>query len=233
MSEKDDILIEAPKSEETTPKEEQRTQRLEQFADGGARYTWKTWLSDAAHRVGATILFMLLGVTISVRTAWDWISAAWTTAVCKIREVWGEGKVSQDAVAGHIPRWLSDARREKAWADNAIAKANPGTLISCHDCPFRRTEQEAGAVAGVNNGWTPWEEQAAIQRISERYHSTLPVCGHPANGKWGPARCGAHTPDEDTCPRALLANMNPLRRAWWKWRMKKHLKRHGQAPKML
>lgn len=72
-----------------------------------------------------------------------------------------------------------------------------------------------------------------MDRVAERFKQTMSVCAHPANGKWGPTRCGAFHPDEQTCPRALLTKMNPVRRIWWQYKMKKHLKTHGLEPKIL
>jgi hypothetical protein len=143
---------------------------------------------------------------------------------------------------GRFPMWYRQEETAKFWENKALTRANPGTLISCHDCPFRILEDSLGsAQAGYSlridgEGWGTHEEREAWVNTSRAYraqNTMLYVCAHPANGKWGEGRYGAHTPDEKTCPRALLARMNPIRRAYWQWRMKRHIKKYGATPKML
>lgn len=179
-------------------------------------------------------------------------SVAWGAIRSRARVVWAYYFPPTDnrtrSADGRFPAWYCQEEAARSWEKKAITRANPGTLISCHDCPFRILEDSlAGAqtaYAGRNpstftfggGGWGPHEEREAWMNTSNAYRAAntiLPVCAHPANGKWGEGRYGAHTPDEKTCPRALLAKMNPIRRAYWQWRMKRHIKQYGATPKML
>lgn len=179
-------------------------------------------------------------------------SVAWDAIRSRARVVWAYYFPPADnrtrSADGRFPAWYCQEEAARFWEKKAITRANPGTLISCHDCPFRILEDSlAGAQSAYawrnpsaiplnGGGWGPHEEREAWMNTSNAYRAAntiLPVCAHPANGKWGEGRYGAHTPDEKTCPRALLAKMNPIRRAYWKWRMKRHIKQHGATPKML
>lgn len=218
--------------------EERRSIRLKEMADGQKDYTARSWIHGAWDHFNALLMF----VGVCALFVWSAVTG-WIKEKTQILREKISGKDEDYPYAGirmssdyrmqePLPQWMRAENKEKEWIKTTLKQANPGTLISCHDCPFRLTEQGEGLNPG-QGGWASWEEREALEKLRDRWRKTISVCGHPANGKWGNVRYGAHTPDEKTCPRALLANMNPIRRAYWKWRMKQHIKKHGSTSKVL
>jgi hypothetical protein len=196
--------------------------------------------------VGDAFLFLALGTIFSCVVLWEWMRNQIRYMQIGLAVWWGSWRTPQkdggkeeppETLVHPVPEWLRGARARKQWVDSTLKHANPGTLISCHNCPFRIVEanQSQRELAIPHDVWSDSiAERQAIAAATSRYNDlqrlSLPVCGHPANGVWGEARYGAHTPDEQSCPRALLAKMNPIRRAWWKWKMKRHLRQHANTP---
>jgi hypothetical protein len=196
--------------------------------------------------VGDVFLFFALGTIFSCVVLWEWMRNQIRYMQSAMAIWWESWRVPReqekqedeaDKLAVPLPEWLRTARTRQQWVEHTLKHSNPGTLISCHNCPFRLVEgnQSHRELAIPHDVWSDsLAERQAIAAATSRYNDlqrlSLPVCGHPANGVWGEARYGAHTPDEQSCPRALLAKMNPVRRAWWKWKMKRHLHQHANTP---
>ena len=196
------------------------------------------WYYRAADVVLCGVLFLIFGAALSVSVLWDFVR----TRAMWVSEMFFPHPPPSLVDGERTPKWIYQERARRGTEESAIKEANPGTIISCHNCPFRIYEDTHVGPTRPMDGlsslgsWENPEERDAVLHAADRWrskHTVVPVCAHPANGKWGAVRFGAHTPDAETCPRAIMANMNPVSRVYWAWRMKQHIKKYGISRRVL